>query len=142
MTSNPDLERWVREQQNVARALGLPIEAWADELDSAAARRTELMAAVIGAASAQGRGLTGVARVDGPSLARRARALLGVPAVRVEHPVLIEAVRRGVGPKRNAGRARLRGDETVSTPRRGDSSIGPSAPGATADAPGGRSGKD
>lgn len=129
--------RWVEEQKGVAEALCLDLDGWVSELEQAATRRTELMAAVVGAATAKKKGLGVIRGLDPRQLAARARALLVGSASQIQHPVLAEAVRRG-GEIPRTGRGRLSRDHTqVGAPTRGESSLGPSSQATTSDAPGG-----
>lgn len=106
-------------------------------LDRAASRSTGLTAAVVGAAMSQGLGLGVLADLDGPALARRARGLLDPTPPRAKNPVLREAIRRAGELPSGGGLDRLRQRrDAVTTPRRGEGSLGDSAGHSTPDAPG------
>ncbi|MEE2902946.1 MAG: hypothetical protein VYC39_11480 [Myxococcota bacterium] len=129
---------WVRDQKSLARALGLSIEDWIRQLEQASERRTELTAAVIGAATSKGLGLGVISRVNGERLAHTARGLLDPEPPQVTDPVLAEAIRRAdeMSTKQGLGASRLKRKREHQTPSR---SVGPereSATEATADAPG------
>lgn len=135
------LATWGAEQRALARALGLSIEVWMDELDAATQRSTGLTAAVVGAAMAQGLGLSILSRLDPAALGQRARALVDPNPPRVDSPVLAEAIRRADELPAGAGAARLKRSRTrVEPPRpdRVDAAPLPSAGEATPDAPGTR----
>lgn len=129
--------RWAKTQRDLARALGLSLEDWMDALDAASNRKTGLTAAVVGAAMSRGLGMGVLAELDGPAIARRARALLDPTPPRAKNPVLREAIRRAGELSEGGGLERLRQRrEAVTTPRRGEGSLGESAPTGTPDAPG------
>lgn len=130
--------RWIEQQRSLAEAMGLDLEAWVAELEAAAGRRTELLAAVIGAASARKKGLGIVRSVNGAELAAKARTWLLARRRTIEHPVLAEAVRRaGDIPRTGRSRFARRPERTpVRRPTRGAGSLGPSSSDLTPDAPG------
>ncbi len=134
------LATWGAEQRALARALGLSIELWMDELDAAAQRSTGLTAAVVGAAMAKGLGLSILDRLDAAALGAQARALVDPNPPRVDSPVLAEAIRRADELPEGAGAARLKRKrrERVEPPRpdRVDTLPLPSSTEATPDAPG------
>ena len=115
-----ELSRWVEEQYALAGALGLSIEDWVEALELASCRRTELLAAVVGAASAKKKGLGILRRVNSERLARRARELLLSDDGSDISQMLVKT------------------RSEVSSPRRGGKALGPSSGAATADAPGSR----
>lgn len=130
--------KWTRDQKSLARALGLSIDDWIRQLELASQRKTELTAAVIGAATSRGLGLGVISRVDGASLAEKARNLLDPEPPQVTDPVLAEAIRRADEMNVTSGRgaSRLKRKQKPATPQR---AVGPereSANEATADAPG------
>lgn len=129
------VQRWVEEQRRLASALGLELSEWSERLEAAGGRRTELMAAVVGASAARKLGLAWVSGIDGEALAVRARALLGTDAAqpKLRHPVLAAAVARDAL-RAGAGASQLRA--RVEPPKRGGGSLGPSAALGTPDAPG------
>ena len=124
------LGRWANQQRDLARALGLSLEAWLAALDAAGRNRAGVTAAVIGASMAQGRGLPRLSDVDGPALARQARALIDPEPPRARHPVVAEAIRRSAQLQSGQGARRL------GRPDRAAPSDAPSSARATADAPG------
>lgn len=106
---DPALAAWADAQRRLARALGLSIEEWLEQLDAAAERRTGVTAAIVGIAVSSGQGLGVLEGLELPALAARARALVDPRPPRVDHPVLAEAVRRAAELAPGAGRARLKG---------------------------------
>ncbi|MCC7386676.1 MAG: hypothetical protein IT384_32865 [Deltaproteobacteria bacterium] len=127
------LQSWAAAQRSLARTLGLSIEEWLGELDSAGERKTGLTAAVVGAAMAAGLGLGVLDRLNGSALAARARSLIDPLPPQVESPVLAEAIRRADELDLAAGKGRrlLRGAGGEARTREL-----PSASQATSDAPG------
>jgi hypothetical protein len=135
----PAPEVWAENQRALARALGLSIEEWLGELDRAAQRKTGLLAAAVGAATAQKLGLSVLDQLDGAALAARARALIDPTPPKVDNPLLREAIRRAGegGPSEGGGASRLKKSrEPLPTPPRTTASLGPSSGEATPDAPG------
>jgi hypothetical protein len=132
------LAKWAEDQRALARALDLTIEEWLDILDAASHRTTGITAAAIGASMARGLGMGIVRGLDTRALGKRARKLIDPTPPRVKNPVLKEAVRRARdGIEVGAGAARLRARrEAITTPRRGEGSIGDSVTTGTPDAPG------
>lgn len=135
-----NLSSWARDQRALARALGLSIEDWMTELKSAADRKTGLTAAIVGAATARGLGLSVIGRIQAPELASRACELVDPNPPRVTDPVLAEAIRRadelGATAGRGALRLKARSKKKRPVPKR---STGPSRASdntPTADAPG------
>ena len=129
---------WVQDQKALARALGLSIDDWIRQLEQAAERKTELTAAIIGAATSRGLGLGVISRVNGEGLAVKARELLDPEPPQVTDPVLAEAIRRAdeMNIKPGSGASRLKRRRAPEIPAR---PVGPereSATEATADAPG------
>lgn len=133
---DPKLAAWAADQRALARALGLSIAEWLAMLEAAGERRTGLTAAVVGAAMAAGQGLGVLERLDGPSLAAAARALIDPAPPKVGDPVLAEAIRRADEIVDGRGASRLRRSTETSPPRTAAPAL-PSADQATPDAPGG-----
>ncbi len=128
---------WAEAQRHLARALGLSIEEWVRALEAASNHKTGLTAAVIGASMARGLGMGVLDTLDPAALFARARALIDPDPPRVENPVLAEAIRRAGELGSGGGARRLRAERSeVTTPRRGEGSLGKSASASTPDAPG------
>ncbi len=132
------LAKWAENQRALARALDLTIEEWLEILDAASHRTTGITAAAIGAAMARGMGMAIARGLDTRALGRRARKLIDPTPPRVKNPVLKEAVRRARdGIETGPGAARLRARrDSITTPVRGEGSIGDSVRVGTPDAPG------
>jgi hypothetical protein len=113
---DPTLAAWAEGQRRLARALGLSIEEWLEQLDAAAERRTGVTAAIVGAAVSSGQGLGVLDGLEPSALAARARGLVDPRPPRVDHPVLAEAVRRAAELAPGLGRARLQGARGVTPP--------------------------
>lgn len=134
-------QSWAAEQRALARALELSLEEWLERLEAASERRTGLTAAIVGAAVAEGLGLSVLERLDPPGLMGRARELVDPRPPKAESPVLREAIRRADELTRSVGqgksRLRRRRAAPVETPeRRSELQSAPSAGARTADAPG------
>lgn len=140
MTDRDPLAAWGAEQRALARALGMSIELWMDELDAASQRSTGLTAAVVGAAMAKGLGLSILDRLDAAALGARARALVDPRPPLVESPILAEAIRRADELPVGQGAARLKKKRERAPVERPDRVVAaplPSSGEATPDAPGG-----
>jgi hypothetical protein len=143
--SGGEAEAWAVSQRALARALGLSIEDWLDQLRRAGTRKTALTAAVVGAAMGRGLGLGILEGLDGTSLAERACTLIDPTPPRVTSPILREAIRRseeiGASVGRGASRLKPRERVVVPTPSRTVSvdELGPSSTEGTPDAPGRKS---
>lgn len=138
---DPGAQSWAAEQRALARALDLSLEEWLAQLAAASERRTGLTAAVVGAAMAEGLGLSVLERLAPEALLDRARRLIDPRPLKTESPVLREAIRRAdeLSRAEGQGRSRLRKrkSEPVATPtRRSSLEAAPSATTRTADAPG------
>jgi hypothetical protein len=137
--SNRSFESWAADQRALARILGLSISDWMDSLRDAAERKTGLTAAIVGAATARGLGLSVIGRIDASALAQRACFLLDPEPPRVSDPVLAEAIRRAQEEDlEGRGAARLKGAPKLSpqTPPRETGPNRESDQTPTADAPG------
>ena len=136
---------WASSQRALARALGLTIQEWSEELYAASERPSSLRAAVMGAAIAEGLGLGVLSELDEKALGLRARDLVDPLPPRVQDKVLAEAVRRSEELENHAGRGarrlRKRRGEDLPVPQSEVRPLGGSAVEATADAPGDPEGK-
>lgn len=132
---------WATEQRALSRALDLSLDDWLLALEAASKRRTGLTAAVVGAAVAEGLGLSVLERLDPEALVRRARVLIDPRPPKTESPVLREAIRRAdelkLAEGQGKGRLKKRRPEPIQPPeRRSEIQSAPSAQTRTADAPG------
>ena len=140
--TNESFVSWAIDQRALARALGLSISDWMACLREAGDQKTGLTAAVVGAASARGMGLSVIGRVNGPALAERACGLLDPEPPRVSDPVLAEAIRRAQATEidavegRGAARLKAKRNPDPKTPMRETGPDRSSDQTPTADAPG------